>query len=378
MHSFINILKSHLILTTAIIFGIIALIVACFNFLSASAAIKVSVNDINLSIYGSKTLELAIKKSGLPINPGDLISIKGEIIKRYEGYPFYATVNGSEINDPYYVLADKDTIRIADGKDKVEDTLVEEEVVPFKCTIGGKGSICVLEGGKDGILGHLTGKITGEKVTKYLSEPEPLKATWKKYNVGADKVIALTFDGGPSNIYTTKILDILEEHDAVATFFIKGSQSENYRDILERAKDSGHQIASNTYTCTMTYNSSAEKVEEEIRYGLGSIKDLFGNEYSQTLIRFPEALFSRDIGLIAGKYVNTVVGWDLQTGDHLGTSTDQIIDTLLQAKPGDIIEMHDGGTNLDSTVEALKHSLPILKEQGYSFITIDSLLQYSS
>ena len=378
MHSILNIIKSHLVLTTAIVFGVIALIVACFNFFATSATINVSVNNVQLSIHGSKTLELAIKKSGLPVNPGDLIGINGEVIKRDEGYPFYATVNGKEIDDAYYVLSDGDTIRLSDGKDKVEDTLVEEETVPFKCTIGGKGSVCMLSGGADGILGHLTGKITGEKITKYLKDPEPLKATWKKYDVGQDKVLALTFDGGPSSTYTEKILDILEENDAVATFFIKGSQSEDYRDLLEKVRDQGNQIASNTYTCTMTYNSTAEKVEEEIRYGLESIKTIFGNDYSQSLIRFPDALFNRDIGLIAGKYVDTVIGWDLQTGDNLGTSTDQIIDTLLQAKPGDIIEMHDGGTSLDNTIEALEHALPILKEQGYSFITIDSLLQYPS
>src|SRR5699024_1787705 len=59
---------------------------------------------------------------------------------------------------------------------------------------------------------------------------------------GNEKYVALTFDDGPSKEVTPRILDILSQHGAVATFFMLGSQVDYYPDIAKRVADEGHEI----------------------------------------------------------------------------------------------------------------------------------------
>ena len=98
---------------------------------SQAASITVSVNGTNYTLRGDKNLEVAIKESGLPVNPGDFISLQGNIIERSAGYPFYATVNGKETVDPQYRLHEGDVITLTDGHDRVEEYDVEESSVPY-------------------------------------------------------------------------------------------------------------------------------------------------------------------------------------------------------------------------------------------------------
>ena len=64
--------------------------------------------------------------------------------------------------------------------------------------------------------------------------------------------------------------------------------------------------------------------------------------------------------------MSSEIGWNID-----------IEEALLSASPGDIILMHDGGGDRQQTVDALRSALPQLKEDGFSFVTIDELLQYS-
>src|SRR5271157_4080674 len=64
----------------------------------------------------------------------------------------------------------------------------------------------------------------------------------------AGKRIALTFDDGPSSIYTGQILDILRCHDVKATFFVCGRNVERYPEILRRVQAEGHTIGNHCYS----------------------------------------------------------------------------------------------------------------------------------
>lgn len=375
---------------TAIV--LIVAFVALGRFCSAAATIEVTVNGSALSLHGAKTLETAIRESGLPINPGDLISLDGQVLKRSAGNPFYATVNDEETLDSDRPLNNGDKIYLTDGTDIVEDYDVEEETIPCNAQALGVGALCTYtDYGTPKIIEHLTGRLSGAQVDRVKQSEEKITAQWYTPDVGDDKVIALTFDCGPSSDYTPQILDVLAENDVKATFFCEGKNVEDNPGLVQRAQSEGHQIASNTYDCLINENSSDEHVLEEVKKGFEALEGTLassaqteqnkqGTQTEQAerkrVVRFPNALLTTSMAKTIVNEVDAIVGWDLDTGDWSAYSADSVSETLLEAEPGNIVVMHDGDYDCSNTVAALRTALPKLKEKGFSFVTIDELMSY--
>ena len=72
--------------------ALIAAIVFAAQLCSTAATINVTVNGTEYTLHGAKTMQTAIKESGLPINSGDLISLRGQILEKHGGDPFYARI----------------------------------------------------------------------------------------------------------------------------------------------------------------------------------------------------------------------------------------------------------------------------------------------
>jgi peptidoglycan/xylan/chitin deacetylase (PgdA/CDA1 family) len=95
------------------------------------------------------------------------------------------------------------------------------------------------------------------------------------YGCHADKTWALTFDDGPSN-YTMELLDILQAHKIKATFVVMGAHAKQFPHVIKRIYDSGHQIASHTYSHPHLMSLTNEKVVYEIRATEEAIKEAIG------------------------------------------------------------------------------------------------------
>ncbi len=78
------------------------------------------------------------------------------------------------------------------------------------------------------------------------------------------KQVALTFDDGPDDYFTPKVLDVLKEYDVRATFFVVGSLANKYRDVLERIDDEGHVVASHGWSHKNFTKISKKRVIEEL------------------------------------------------------------------------------------------------------------------
>ena len=201
-------------------------------------------------------------------------------------------------------------------------------------------------------------------------------------DVGDDKVIALTFDDGPSPECTAEILDILAENDAKATFFIVGSQimTEDDAALVKRAYDEGHQLCTHTYTFGQSVSSfnfsslAAQDQIDEINLGYQAISNVTGVEPSHC-VRLPGGTMNDDAVLNVAPYIDAEIGWTIDTGDWLSPGSDVIFETIVNAEPGDIILCHDSA-NSEQTIEALRKALPWLKRWGYKFVTIDDMLVY--
>lgn len=362
---------------------LMAAVVLMLRVCSSAMTINVTVNGLPYSIHGAKTIATAVKESGLPINPGDLISLRGVVLKRGGGQPITAQVNGESTTNLDYQLHDNDVLIISDGKDIVEDYELSEEITPHSASISGAGAVHSITPGEDGIMELRTGKESGEQVR--WRDTEDIDAVCVKWNpeVGDDKVIALTFEEGPSAEYTAEILDILKENDAKATFFAVGSEIEKYNDeLLIREYEEGHQVACGTYSCAKERDAarlprmSREDLEYQVQHGLEVIASILDEGQYSKIVRLPGGKIAEDYIIAIDGCVTANIGWNVDTGDWLESSKSEVMKILMTLEPGDIVRLHDGGGEHSGTVEALREALPILRERGYRFVTLDELLEY--
>ena len=264
---------------------------------------------------------------------------------------------------------------ISDGKDIVEDYDAVEEVLPYDAVVTGTGAICTFEKGQPGVIEHRTGRISGDETQRVIQEAENATATWHRPDVGNDMAVALTFDEGPSE-FTSEILDLLAEYDVQATFFCQGSEVGSHIETIKREWDTYHQVASNTYDRNVDASTTADDVLEEARLGFRAISEALSGTEVKRVVRFPDALLTRNMASAVAEEVDAVIGWDLDTGDLEETNSVVIYETLMNVSSGDIVVLRDGGGDCSSTITALREALPKLKARGFNFVTIDRMMSY--
>ena len=369
-----------------IVAAVVALvaIVALGRFCSSAATIDVTVNGNPLTLHGAKTMETAIRESGLPINPGDFISLTGSVLKKSAGHPFAATVNDQDTTDPNFQLRSGDVVTVRDGDDIVEDYDAQDAPMPHGGEVTGLGAVCAITPGIDGVYEVRTGKVSGDVVKKV--KTPATSTTGERYNpkVGDDKVVALTFDEGPTEAFTASILDILRDNDAKATFFCTGSKVQNNTGLVQRERDEGHQVCSSTFSLTWTSiltgkrsddRLDAAQVADEVSRGKQALADALGEEANRC-VRIAVPDLSGDMVAAIESQVDADISWSIDTGDWMEYNTSQIYNVLVEAEPGDVISLHDGGGDRSATIQALSQALPEMKDKGFSFITIDELRRY--
>ncbi len=355
---------------------------AGFFLWSVFGVINVTVNGVELSLRPGTTIEDVIADGHAAPAPGNLLAIDGSLLEQGAGQPFTATVDG-EAADGQTVLSSGDVVQISDGGDTTEETSTEEVSIPFGTSSSDTwGAIHIYSQGTDGVMQRVTGTRSG--IVQETVIQEPVDAGYIQYNAdtGDDKVVALTFDDGPWDTTTKQILDILKENGAVATFFTIGNQIAGHEDLVREAVANGNEVCTHTWDhadgsgqgVNLTYMSPQEQIDE-VEKGRQAITDATGVE-APTIIRSPGGNFYGDTIQILEPYVTAEINWNIDTEDWRRPGVDAIVQQIESAQPGDIILMHDGGGDRSQTVEALSIALPYLKEQGFSFVTIDQLLAY--
>lgn len=187
------------------------------------------------------------------------------------------------------------------------------------------------------------------------------------------KLVALTFDDGPSVGITDKVLDVLKENDIVASFFLIGQKiTEESAYLVKRAHDMDCTIENHSKTHPGMTGLSDEEILEEISYTTNKIEEITGEKpafFRPPYIDYDQRLFDLvDLGFICGYGCED---WLPEVSTEERTRR-----ILEQAHPGFIILVHDMEGNTQ-TVEAIKKIIPALKEQGYEFVTIRDLFAKS-
>lgn len=193
---------------------------------------------------------------------------------------------------------------------------------------------------------------------------------------GDDKAIALTFDDGPDPSVTPRIVDLLKQYGAKATFFEIGSKVKQHPEIARRQAAEGHELANHTYTHRhLAPSRSMEAIRAEMAETQRTIQAASGQK--PRLFRPPGGAFDDDV-LEAAKreHLLTVMwSWHQDTKDWTRPGASRIARKVLRnARGGDIVLMHDYVSGSTQTLEALKTILPELRERGFRFVTVSELL----
>lgn len=197
----------------------------------------------------------------------------------------------------------------------------------------------------------------------------------------SEKVVALTFDDGPSPVWTPKILDVLKEAQVKATFFMLGMHAQQYPDVARRVAEEGHEIGNHTYDHHGIFYYKPEELNREVREAEKIIESITG--IKTKYFRPPKAWLTRKEKKQLKDMGYETVLWSLNSKDWVTFDDRYIVKYILHhIRPGDILLFHDSGGlfkpeggKRKETVKAVSRLIEKLKERGYRFVTISQLLE---
>ena len=229
--------------------------------------------------------------------------------------------------------------------------------------------------------GELTITVPISSVSKYLQNPtarkfanipkpaeKPKPAPIAPTPTVANKTIALTFDDGPGP-YTEKLLDILDKYDAKATFFLIGSKVSVRANTLRRMQSRGHQLGNHSWSHPELPKLSVDQIAGEIDRTNEAIRQATGVKPS--ILRPPYgAVNGVVLEQLRLRNMSSIL-WSVDTRDWADRNSQIVCSRAVAgARPGAVILMHDIH---QTSVNAVPCILSSLKQQGYSFVTIQRL-----
>lgn len=191
------------------------------------------------------------------------------------------------------------------------------------------------------------------------------------------KVVYLTFDDGPHPPETERVLDVLRERGARATFFLIGSKVSGNEAVLHRMLEEGHALGLHTYSHAGTFPLlSFDKMLADVNEGKRAVESVAGKKIS--LFRPPFGVTNPTIAKVVRTLGLQTVGWDVRSFDTMFCKSSEhsckqsghdwyvpVVERIMkQVRPGSVILLHD---RLDGASSLLALLLDSLAASGYDF-----------
>ena len=180
------------------------------------------------------------------------------------------------------------------------------------------------------------------------------------------KLVVLTFDDGPSETTTPRLLDILAEKDVPATFFMLGSKAKTNPKIVKRANKEGHEVASHTMYHQNLVRIPADAVKSDINEAKSAIKGILGRDP-----RFTRPPYGNINDAVRSNVGTPMILWSVDTEDWRSKNIDSIISTAMsELHDGAVILMHD---IYPTSVDAVSKLIDAVREKGYEFASLSEI-----
>ena len=185
-----------------------------------------------------------------------------------------------------------------------------------------------------------------------------------------EKFLALTFDDGPHPEYTHQVLDILQKHDIIATFFVIGERIAGNEDVLKRMQTSGHQIGNHSFLHKNTFPwLHANKMALDLLQCEQAIGQAIG--YQTKWFRPPFGVTNPNVAKAVRIRGYRVAGWSIRSLDTVTSDKEKVVRRVVsRLQPGAVILLHDHLPNTPCIVEQIVRQA---KEKGYTFLTVEQL-----
>ncbi|HYK49480.1 MAG TPA: polysaccharide deacetylase family protein [Terriglobales bacterium] len=234
------------------------------------------------------------------------------------------------------------------------------------------------------MLGYLIGAtavVTAASAVGYQSMA-PTGQWFGRTFIGAGRPsmqLALTYDDGPNDPYTARLLEVLAKHNVHATFFLIGSFVQQRPDIAREVVGAGHVVGNHT----VTHPALTFKSNHEVRKELGGCERALTDAVGQhsNLFRPPFGARRPAVLRIARQMGLEPVMWNVTGYDWSAPSVEHIEQKVTsKVRGGDVILLHDGrhrafGTDRSYTVMATDRLITRYKSEGYEFVTIAEMMK---
>ena len=190
------------------------------------------------------------------------------------------------------------------------------------------------------------------------------------------KVVALTYDDGPSYPYTNQLLNILDRYQVKATFFEIGRSIEKHPEIVPMIVARGHELANHSYSHTDMMFKPREFLLSEIEKTDQLLQEL-GVKQDSISFRPPFGRRSVVLSYLLSQMHKKLIMWDVNSLDYEKALTaediaNRVIDNV---RSGSIVLMHDSGGDRSKTLAATQAIVKTLQSKGYAFKTVSELLK---
>ncbi len=187
--------------------------------------------------------------------------------------------------------------------------------------------------------------------------------------------MALTFDDGPYPPYTDRLLDVLKEKKAHATFFLVAEQAQRHPELVKRALAEGHTVGLHAFRHRDFLKLVDAEKQNDIEQGKKALQAILGKE--PVYWRPPHGFRDFSVMEVAAAQKLTVVNWSVIPRDWTGIGKQEIHDRVMdKAENGSIVLLHDGDSpfykaSRQATVDAAALLIDSLREKGYHLVSLE-------
>jgi peptidoglycan/xylan/chitin deacetylase (PgdA/CDA1 family) len=309
---------------------------------------------------GTTVAEVLAAAGVRPVDGRLLAAASGQVLDAHHE-PAELTLDGRPITAATVVTKAARTVRVIDGADATEPTRTVEEEIPVPA--GPDVLRRVEERGAPGRVRKEVGVRSGEVV-----DTEALVAA-RAPTTTTRKVVALTFDDGPSASWTPYVLEILRSRGVRATFCMVGTAVEKAPEVAAQVVAAGHQVCNHTQSHDLGLAEADQaRVDAEVQGGRATM--LAAGLPEPPFYRPPGGNLSDPVIATARAQGERVLMWKVDTRDWSRSATVESVLANLrsQVEPGAIVLLHDaGGSNRFTSLAVLAGLIDELRAQGYEF-----------